>query len=237
MGNFETSIVPLAPWIYAIDQQMVRSFVLVGTQRALCLDAGVCPADFPALIRQVTDLPVQMVLSHSDHDHTANLGQFPEAWCHEEELPLLKEDPSARSLCFHTLREGDTIDLGGHRLRVLFLPGHTPGSIGLLEEAEGILFSGDTVSCGPVYMFGAHRLWNSYLPTLRRLRRMAEDSVFSAVYPCHNTCHLDSGAIGHLIRCAEGIDNGTLTGVPANLPHPDAKDVLLYTDGPCGIYR
>ena len=237
MGNFKTSVVPLAPWIYAIDQQMVRSFLLVGTRRALCLDTGVCPADFPALIRQITDLSLRLVLSHSDHDHTANLGLFSEAWCHEKELPLLKNDPGARAVSFHTLEEGDTIDLGGHRLKVLFLPGHTPGSIGLLDETEGILFSVDTVSYGPVYMFGAHRLWDSYLPTLRRLCGMAEDGVFSSVYPCHNTCPIETSAIRHLIRCAEGIDNGTLSGAAAALPHPGAEDVLLYQDGPCGIYR
>jgi glyoxylase-like metal-dependent hydrolase (beta-lactamase superfamily II) len=41
--------------------------------------------------------------------------------------------------------EGDEIDLGDRRLTVLHLPGHTPGEIGLWEEATGILFSGDCV--------------------------------------------------------------------------------------------
>jgi len=37
------------------------------------------------------------------------------------------------------------IDLGDRRLAVLHLPGHTPGEIGLWEEATGLLFSGDCV--------------------------------------------------------------------------------------------
>lgn len=41
--------------------------------------------------------------------------------------------------------EGDVIDLGDRRFEVLHLPGHTPGSIGLWDEASGTLFSGDTV--------------------------------------------------------------------------------------------
>jgi glyoxylase-like metal-dependent hydrolase (beta-lactamase superfamily II) len=41
--------------------------------------------------------------------------------------------------------EGDEIDLGDRRLTVLHLPGHTPGEIGLWEEATGTLFSGDCV--------------------------------------------------------------------------------------------
>ena len=39
------------------------------------------------------------------------------------------------------LEEGDTIG----PFTVLHLPGHTPGSIGLWDEKEGVLFSGDTL--------------------------------------------------------------------------------------------
>ena len=40
--------------------------------------------------------------------------------------------------------EGYTFDLGVKKLRVLHLPGHSPGSIGLLSD-DGILVTGDTV--------------------------------------------------------------------------------------------
>ncbi|MFH1788604.1 MAG: MBL fold metallo-hydrolase [Candidatus Altiarchaeota archaeon] len=43
------------------------------------------------------------------------------------------------------LSEGSIIDLGSAKLRVLHTPGHTQGSICLLDESEGVLFSGDTV--------------------------------------------------------------------------------------------
>src|SRR5690606_23176728 len=43
------------------------------------------------------------------------------------------------------LAEGDTIDLGDRVLRVLELPGHSPDSIGLLDEADGLFFSGDAI--------------------------------------------------------------------------------------------
>lgn len=41
------------------------------------------------------------------------------------------------------LREGDLVETGGRRLRVLLTPGHTPGSLCLYDEAGGILFAGD----------------------------------------------------------------------------------------------
>ena len=44
--------------------------------------------------------------------------------------------------------EGDVIDLGDRQLHVLHLPGHSHGSIALLEQERGILFSGDVIYRG-----------------------------------------------------------------------------------------
>jgi glyoxylase-like metal-dependent hydrolase (beta-lactamase superfamily II) len=49
------------------------------------------------------------------------------------------------------LDEGDVIDIGNRTLRVLHLPGHSPGSLGLLDERDGIFFSGDAIYDGPLY--------------------------------------------------------------------------------------
>jgi hydroxyacylglutathione hydrolase len=43
------------------------------------------------------------------------------------------------------LAEGDKIRFGAIRLRVLHTPGHTEGSVCLLAEDEGVLYSGDTL--------------------------------------------------------------------------------------------
>jgi glyoxylase-like metal-dependent hydrolase (beta-lactamase superfamily II) len=45
----------------------------------------------------------------------------------------------------HKLSEGSRIDLGDREFTILHLPGHTPASIALLDEANGVLFSGDVV--------------------------------------------------------------------------------------------
>ena len=44
-----------------------------------------------------------------------------------------------------TLDEGDVVDLGDRQLRVLHLPGHSPDSIALFDEADGLFFSGDAI--------------------------------------------------------------------------------------------
>ena len=43
------------------------------------------------------------------------------------------------------LAEGDVLDLGDRQFRVLHLPGHSPDSIALLDERDGLFFSGDAI--------------------------------------------------------------------------------------------
>jgi glyoxylase-like metal-dependent hydrolase (beta-lactamase superfamily II) len=67
--------------------------------------------------------------------------------------------------------EGDVIDLGDRVFRVLSLPGHTPGSIGLWDEADGTLFSGDAVYAeDPLIDQAPTSDIGAYIVTMRRLR-------------------------------------------------------------------
>lgn len=43
------------------------------------------------------------------------------------------------------VKEGDIIDAGDYKLRVIETPGHSPGSISLFDEEKKIIFSGDTL--------------------------------------------------------------------------------------------
>lgn len=71
-----------------------------------------------------------------------------------------------------TLAEGDEIDLGGRRLTVLHLPGHSPGSIGLLDEAAGLLLAGDAIYEGGLVDDIPGADIAAYCATMDRLRRL-----------------------------------------------------------------
>jgi glyoxylase-like metal-dependent hydrolase (beta-lactamase superfamily II) len=49
------------------------------------------------------------------------------------------------------LGEGDQIDLGDRRFTVIELPGHSHGSLGLFDERDGLLFSGDAIYDDELY--------------------------------------------------------------------------------------
>ncbi len=72
------------------------------------------------------------------------------------------------------VEEADLIELGDRVFEVLHLPGHTAGSIGLWEEATGVLFSGDTV-----YVVDALEVSDkeAFAGSLRRLRELPVEVV------------------------------------------------------------
>ncbi len=82
-----------------------------------------------------------------------------------------------------TLTEGDVIDLGDRAFEVLHLPGHSPGSIGLWEEASGVLFSGDAVYDGPLLDDLPGSDVDAYLATMDRLAKLPVSVVHAGHDP------------------------------------------------------
>lgn len=219
----ETKLIPLAEGLYAIDQGMVRAYLIVGTEKALLLDCGAAPCDIMALVRQVTGLPVVLCLTHTDGDHTANASAFEKQYLHAEEAAVYKPKSECELV---TLKEGDTFALGGRTLEVLHIPGHTPGSLALLDRERKEIFSGDTLSLASVFMFGPTRSMEKYLSSLRRLKAMSEADEFRTVWPSHGSCPLDTGVIGELIACAEGIADGSIVGEESPMRMPGQAPLL-----------
>jgi glyoxylase-like metal-dependent hydrolase (beta-lactamase superfamily II) len=79
------------------------------------------------------------------------------------------------------VRGGDEIELGDRRLTVVELPGHTPGSVGLIDHDERALLSGDAVYEGGLIDTLPESDVTAYLSTMARLRALDVD----VVYPGH----------------------------------------------------
>jgi len=89
-----------------------------------------------------------IINTHGHPDHTSGNKTMKEATgasilIHEYDAPLLR-NPSADK----TIREGDLVELGEVKLRVLHTPGHSKGSIALL--GADAVFSGDTLFAGGI---------------------------------------------------------------------------------------
>ena len=232
--ELQTNLVPISEGVWAIDQGMVRAFLIVGKERALLQDAGAGPCALMDMVRSVTELPVTLVLSHGDGDHTANCGGFGEIFAHPAEFPVITRFRPELSEKLRPVREGRRFDLGGRVLEVIDAPGHTPGSICLLDRENRILFSGDTVSYGPVFLFGDHRDAPSFRETLVKLRELPD---YDLVYPCHNTCPVSRDIIPDLIAAVDGAVDGALPGETFTdmPPMGDGPAPRCYRVGKSGI--
>jgi glyoxylase-like metal-dependent hydrolase (beta-lactamase superfamily II) len=74
-----------------------------------------------------------------------------------------------------TLRDGDRVDLGGRELTVLHTPGHSPDSICLLDERDGLLFAADTINTGPIYAQLPDSDLEAFAASTRRLADLAPE--------------------------------------------------------------
>ena len=81
------------------------------------------------------------------------------------------------------LEEGDVLDLGGRKLHVLHTPGHSPDCICLFDQANGLLFGGDTINTGPIYAHLEESDLDHFARSTARLAGMASD--YHRVFVCH----------------------------------------------------
>ena len=82
------------------------------------------------------------------------------------------------------LADGQRLELGGRTLTVVHTPGHSPDSLCLVEEREGLLFAGDTLITGD---FWAHTPDTDLPVFAATLHRLAGDLAGSlrAIHPAH----------------------------------------------------
>lgn len=139
--------------------------LVVGSSSAVLFDTMMGFDDLKSYVARLTPFSPMVINSHAHFDHIGGNFQFPCCYLNPLDLPLLTlglsrvptltttlqadlspQLPSYSPRLYHPITPGKTLDLGGKTLKVLPLPGHTPGSIGLYCPEEKMLLSGDALS-------------------------------------------------------------------------------------------
>ncbi len=167
---------------WRIEDGMVRFFLLKGTEKALLIDSGMTISHAREIAAALTGLPVFLLNTHADGDHTGGNNQFDSFYMHPaDEAHYRKSGKGGRLI---PVQDGDEIDLGGRKLRIIHLPGHTPGSIAVLDINRRVLISGDPIQeHGRIFMFGEHRNMPDYISSLEKLDKMS--AAFDEIWPSH----------------------------------------------------
>ena len=78
---------------WEIDEfDLTGCFLLIGEEKALLIDCGYGIGDLRGAVEQLTDKPVELVISHAHPDHCGGLWQWETAWTHASS-PLLRDEP------------------------------------------------------------------------------------------------------------------------------------------------
>jgi len=201
-------VVKIDDCTYRIEDNGVRSLLFIGDTLALLIDTGFgASGSLKAVIESLTDKPVILVNTHADFDHLGNNTEFDTAHMHPAEMThyfqTAKPDAPVTPLW-----DGDIINIGGRAFEVILIPGHTPGSIALLDRENRILVSGDSISAGPVFMFGEMRNFCAYIASMEKLIDMS--GAFDTIYPSHGPFPIASGQVKKQLAAANKLIAGEI---------------------------
>jgi hydroxyacylglutathione hydrolase len=170
-----------------------------GADRGLIVDPGEESDRILAAVEQMGTKIEAILVTHCHFDHIGAVAQVAKAtgapvYCPEIEVPILADimsfvpwaefGPYESYEADETVAGGETLELAGMTIDVIFTPGHSPGHVTYSVRDEDAIFSGDVLFQGSV---GRVDLPGGDGPTLMRSIRGLLDSHpdRTTVYPGH----------------------------------------------------
>lgn len=225
--------------IYSVNLNgNVYSYLIIGEEKAILIDTGWGTADLKEMVSSLTILPLIVVNTHGHLDHVYGNFQFENIHIMDEDAQMMQYDFNEEkrsgiikrygvNLLPKGLTEGSWIkaklnnisslnnvksfDIGGRSIEIISTPGHTAGSVCLLDKNMNLLFSGDTVWEGDIMLhFNLSTKLNVYLDSLKQLLLKSESVKF--ILPSHGKTPVDFELLRNVISAVEIIISRQLTG-------------------------
>ncbi len=177
---------------------------------ALIVDPSASASAILRRLREDGCTPVGILLTHGHFDHIMSVDTLRGAehnlkvYIHEADAPMLTDaDKNAFALFFGQervwkpadvlLHADDEIKVGDATFTVVHTPGHSPGSVCYLCQAEGVMFTGDTLFADNI---GRCDLWGGSYATIRdSLRALRSYDGTLTIYPGHGDTNRLSKAL------------------------------------------
>lgn len=152
--------------------------LITGKDKALLIDSGYGNAQLPSVVKSLTDLPLEVAITHAHTDHMGAVSEFHQpVLLSEDEYYRICKDTKTRFFpevreCFTQyppvlLSDHEKIDLGGIIFEAIKTPGHTAGSMSFYNETTRELFTSDSFC--PAIM-----LWEPLNESISRLKNTAK---------------------------------------------------------------
>lgn len=136
-------------WQIAEDEGVYCTLVK-GRELAVLIDTGYGKRDLRTFIESNISTPYIVVNSHGHPDHIGGNHWFDIVYALPEEWDVIQyfEEGKPRQYDLREIRIGQKISLGDMNMVIVFLAGHTKGSIGFFIPEKELLIAGDALNEG-----------------------------------------------------------------------------------------
>ncbi len=167
-------------------------YLLFGKDRALLIDTGAGGLQIRPAVDAViadwlkahkrTSIPLVVAHSHSHGDHHQGDSEF-EGRPNTTLVGLLPAEVAATFGVAHWPQDIATWDLGGRKLSIIPTPGHQPAHIMVWDPRTRLIFSGDMLYPGRLYV--PVDKWPAYVASANRLAAFAKTHPITALLGAH----------------------------------------------------
>lgn len=220
---------PLGQGITRINEYDFANCYLIEGEREACLiDTGDGICELSAVVRQLTDKPLRVLITHAHADHVGGAVWFPEVCIHPADLKTgkmyteifwrayflychrykkkthgVRYSDALQRTCrtrFKTYSEGDSFDLGGRTVEVFDTPGHSVGSVTLRDSLTGAVFAGDNLNPMVTLQYPYASTVKTWLKSAEKTLALAGDAP---IYPGHGVGPVPRETVEKAISLAE----------------------------------
>jgi hydroxyacylglutathione hydrolase len=209
MKNEDVKITDRGNGTWILEEEEVRFFLVEGRKKAALIDTGMHCPEARRIAEKLTKRPLMLINTHADADHISGNDAFNTACMSPHEFAHYMHTGEHHQKLI-PLFDGDIIDLGERNLEVIDMPGHTPGSIALLDQERRVVYSGDPIQKhGRIFMFGRERSTDAWLYSLERLNMFTDE--FDELWPSHGDLPVEPAMIQKLIDDMHALQEGRIS--------------------------
>jgi glyoxylase-like metal-dependent hydrolase (beta-lactamase superfamily II) len=219
---------------------MELCYLLEGKDRALLIDTLTGAGNLRAFVRELTDLPLTIAVTHGHVDHVSGAFDFDACFIHPGDIPMIyeielssrmgyvqgmmgaagnttaiREDDFApqKPLKTYPIQDGYVFDLGERSIETIAVPGHTRGSLVFLDRKAGVVFSGDACNVNTLLFLPHSTSIEEYRKALEHFK--AFQPAFDVMYGGHGLAAVPRVIIDEALDLCDEIMTGADDKIPA----------------------
>jgi glyoxylase-like metal-dependent hydrolase (beta-lactamase superfamily II) len=176
---------------------------------------------------------LDVISTHAHWDHIGGHKYFTNRFVHKNEktwlvnkFPLTKEiiNRNFEDKCFkkgkpewfnideykvfncddiNEVDDGYKFELGNRTIECVFTPGHSPGHLCLLDKTNNLLFSGDNIYYGTIFLNYPTTDPVAYYNSMQRIIKLKNE--FNIIFPAHHKLEIEKDVIDELATLLEEV--------------------------------